>query len=92
MRLVVGQLIALIERYPALVNGAFIIIAWVGIKLIAEYLHTAAYTDLAIPQWLSLGLIGLIFLASFLYARRHEKQKLTKTEKATQQLYDEEAR
>ena len=39
-------------------------------------------------RWL---MIGLIFLASFLYARRHEKQKLTKTEKATQQLYDEEA-
>jgi len=92
MRLVVGQLIALIERYPALVNGAFIIIAWVGIKLIAEYLHTAGYTHIAIPQWLSLGLIGLIFVASFLYARQHEKQKLTRTERDTQQLYDDEAR
>src|SRR5262249_31092536 len=39
MRLVVGQLIALIERYPALVHGAFVIIAWVGSKLIVEYLH-----------------------------------------------------
>src|SRR5438034_3150553 len=34
MRLVVGQMIAVIERYPALVDGAFIIIAWVGLKLI----------------------------------------------------------
>ena len=92
MRLVVGQLIALIERYPALVNGAFIIIAWVGIKLIAEYLHTAGYTHLAIPQWLSLGVIGVIFGASFVYARRQEKRKLTKTEKATRELFDEEAR
>jgi YkoY family integral membrane protein len=92
MRLVVGQLIALIERYPALVNGAFIIIAWVGIKLIAEYLHTAGYTHIAIPQWLSLGLIGLIFVASFLYARQHERQKLTKMERATQELYDDEVR
>ena len=33
MRLVIGQLLVLVERYPALVDGAFIIIAWVGIKL-----------------------------------------------------------
>ena len=30
MRLVIGQLLAIVERYPALVDGAFIIIAWVG--------------------------------------------------------------
>ena len=42
MRLVVGQLIALVQRYPALVDGAFIIIAWVGVKLGVEYLHDAA--------------------------------------------------
>src|SRR6185503_2740009 len=41
MRLVVGQLLVLIERYPALVDGAFIIIAWVGLKLVQEYLFTA---------------------------------------------------
>ena len=41
MRLVVGQLLALVQRYPALVDGAFIIIAWVGIKLGLEYLHDA---------------------------------------------------
>jgi len=92
MRLIVGRLIALIERYPALVHGAFIIIAWVGIKLIAEYLHTAGYTHIAVPQWLSLGIIGVIFLVSFVYARRKEQQKLTTTEEATRELFDEEAR
>ena len=30
MRLVIGQLLVLVNRYPALVDGAFIIIAWVG--------------------------------------------------------------
>ena len=39
MRLVIGQLLALVQRYPALVDGAFVIIAWVGIKLLIEYLH-----------------------------------------------------
>src|SRR5687767_7158149 len=43
MRLVIGQLLVLVNRYPTLVDGAFIIIAWVGIKLVLEYLHTAGY-------------------------------------------------
>ena len=43
MRLVIGQLLALVERYPPLVDGAFVIIAWVGIKLLIEYLHTEGY-------------------------------------------------
>src|SRR5438093_1180664 len=61
MRLVIGQLLALVERYPALVDGAFVIIAWVGIKLLVEYLHTAGYVAFEIPKWLSLGLIVIIF-------------------------------
>ena len=69
MRLVVGQLLVLVQRYPALVDGAFVIIAWVGIKLCVEYFHDAHYTDIEIPRWLSLGLIVLIFLISYIYAR-----------------------
>jgi YkoY family integral membrane protein len=69
MRLVVGQLLTLVQRYPALVDGAFIIIAWVGAKLCLEYLHEAGYVPFEIPQWLSIGLILLIFAASFVYAR-----------------------
>jgi YkoY family integral membrane protein len=69
MRLVVGQLIVLVQRYPALVDGAFIIIAWVGLKLGVEYLHDAHYTTFEIPRWLSLGLIVVIFVIAFIYAR-----------------------
>ena len=69
MRLVVGQLLRLVQRYPPLVDGAFVIIAWVGIKLCVEYLHAAHYVSVEIPQWLSLGLIVLIFCGAFIYAR-----------------------
>lgn len=74
MRLVVGQLLALIERYPALVDGAFIIIAWVAVKLVLEYLHSVGYVGFEIPTWLSLGLIVVIFVAAFIYARREEQK------------------
>jgi predicted tellurium resistance membrane protein TerC len=69
LRLVVGQLITLVERYPALVDGAFVIIAWIGVKLGLDYFHEAGYVGVEIPQWLSLTLIAVIFAISFAYAR-----------------------
>jgi YkoY family integral membrane protein len=75
MRLVIGRLLAIVERYPPLVDGAFIIIAWVGIKLLVEYLHAEHYIAFEVPKWLSLGLIVVIFGISFLYARREEQRR-----------------
>jgi YkoY family integral membrane protein len=69
MRLVIGQLLALVNRYPTLVDGAFIIIAWVGIKLVLEYLHAAGYVHFEVPTWLSLGLIVVIFAIALVWAR-----------------------
>jgi YkoY family integral membrane protein len=69
MRMVIGQLLVLVNRYPTLVDGAFIIIAWVGIKLVLEYLHAAEYVDWAVPKWLSLGLIVVIFVVALVRAR-----------------------
>jgi YkoY family integral membrane protein len=70
MRLVAGQLIELIRRYPAIVDGAFLIIGWVAVKLVLEYLHDKHWIALVIPKWLSIGLIVVIFLISYVYARR----------------------
>jgi len=70
MRMVIGQLLAIVRRYPALVDGAFIIIAWVGVKLLIEYLHLEGHIHFQVNKWMSFGLIVLIFLASYLYARR----------------------
>jgi YkoY family integral membrane protein len=71
MRLVAGQMIALIRKYPALVDGAFIIIAWVAIKLVVEFLFHEGWIAWQIPKTISLGLIAVIFVLSYLYARRH---------------------
>src|SRR5437762_9567921 len=86
MRLVIGQLLAIVERYPPLVDGAFFIIAWVGVKLLIEYLHGAGYIGFEAPRWLSLGLIVVIFAISFLYAQRQERRTRTRTEKAAREL------
>ena len=50
MRMIIGQLLTLVERYPTLVDSAFIIIAWVGVKLLVEYLHTEEHIGFEIPK------------------------------------------
>jgi predicted tellurium resistance membrane protein TerC len=70
IRVVIAQLLAIVRRYPALVDGAFIIIAWVGLKLLLEYGHMTGWLEFQVPRWLSFGLIVLVFVASYLYARR----------------------
>jgi YkoY family integral membrane protein len=90
MRLVVGQLIALIERFPTLVDAAFVVIAWVGSKLILDYLHGAGYVHLEIPQWLSLGLIVVILAVAVFHARRQERRQAGSDPDAKQLIADEQ--
>ena len=89
MRLVIGRLLSLIEHYPALVDGAFIIIAWVGIKLLVEFMHTEGYIAFEVPRWLSLGLIVVIFVAAFLYARQQERHRGSATDRNAKELLND---
>ena len=91
MRLVVGQLLALVQRYPPLVDGAFVIIAWVGFKLCWEYLNQAGVVHLEIPQWLSLSLIAVIFTAAFVYAKLQGPVDVTPLGEVAEQALDAEA-
>jgi len=70
MRVVVSQLLSFIERYPPLVDAAFVVIAWVAFKLFLEYLEWAGVISFELPRSVSLGGVGAIFLVAFLYARR----------------------
>ncbi len=89
MRLVIGKLLSLIERYPPLVDGAFIIIFWVGAKLFLEFLNREGVVHFEIPSWFSLGLIVLIFSASFVYARTHARRAhAASVDEETKQLFE----
>jgi predicted tellurium resistance membrane protein TerC len=92
----VGQLIVLVERYPSLVDAAFVIIAWIGFKLCVDYLHSAGYVSLEIPQWLSLALIVVIFAVALIYARiqgpaEPDNEVDSLKEKAEEMLMEESA-
>jgi YkoY family integral membrane protein len=76
MRLVIGKLLALVERYPVLVDGAFVIIGWVGTKLLIEYGHAEGYVGFEIPKFISLGVIVVIFGIALGYALLQEKKEV----------------
>ena len=90
MRMVIGRLLAIVERYPPLVDGAFVIIAWVAIRLLVEYLAAEGYIALSIPEWLSLGVIVVIFGAAYIYARTEERKTQTRAERAANALFDDD--
>src|SRR4051794_20958868 len=73
MRLVIGKLLSLVERYPVLVDGAFVIIAWVGVKLLIEYGHAEGYVRFEVPKFISLGVIVVIFGIALAYALLKDK-------------------
>ena len=70
MRLVIGQLLRVVRRYPSLVDAAFVIIAWVAIKLLIEYLNGIHVITFHISKWVSFGLIIAIFSIAYFYARK----------------------
>jgi len=76
MRLVIGQLLTLVQRYPALVDGAFVIIAWVAIKLFIEYAAQVGWINFHIPKAISLGLIVVIFGISYVIARKQGPKEI----------------
>jgi YkoY family integral membrane protein len=92
MRLVIGQLLALVRRYPAIVDGAFVIILWVGIKLLLEWAHSYGWIDFEIPRWLSLSLIVVIFSVAYLYARGHAAQNDEQADGQDAELLTEDER
>jgi YkoY family integral membrane protein len=87
IRLIVGQVLVIIDRYPALIDGAYVIIAWVGLKLILEYGHDIGRVPFVISREVGVAIVILLFVASFLYARACGRGART----AAEEVEDEEA-
>jgi YkoY family integral membrane protein len=97
MRMLTMQVLQLVRKYPRLIDGAYIIVAWVGIKLFWEFLHHMHWVPFAIPKVISIGLVIVLFVASYLYAKAHPapEDKLSESAGEAQVLLtemDEEGR
>jgi len=75
MRLLIGQLLGIVQKYPAIVDGAYVIVAWVGIKLMIEYFHSIGLIAWEVPRWLSITVVFVLFGISAIYARWKEQKK-----------------
>ena len=75
MRLLIGQLLGIVQRYPAIVDGAYVIVAWVGVKLLIEYFHSIGLIAWEVPRWLSITVVFVLFGISAFYARWKEQKK-----------------
>ena len=74
MRFVAGGFLRLIELRPRLTEGAYIIVGWIGVKLIIEFLFQEQVIGFSIPKEVTYGAIAGVFLLSFLSRRRILKE------------------
>ena len=58
-----------------LVDGAFVIIAWVGFRLLVQYFHQLGLVGWEVPEWLGFGLIVVIFGVSLAWAILKERRE-----------------
>jgi predicted tellurium resistance membrane protein TerC len=75
MRILIGQLLGIVRSYPAVVDGAYVIVAWVGAKLLLEYLHAIGWIEFVIPKWVSVTVMLLLFAGTAVYAKLRAKPK-----------------
>jgi YkoY family integral membrane protein len=75
MRFVVGYFVILLERFPGLAEGAYVLVAWIGVKLVVSGIHDALVASeiddavvkwFHIPEWLFWSVMLLIAVISLL--------------------------
>jgi YkoY family integral membrane protein len=62
MRFVVRYFVAMLDRFPGLAEGAYVLVAWIGLKLTISGLLAEKYH---IPEWLFWSVMVLIMILSF---------------------------
>lgn len=72
MRFVAGGFLKVIERFPAVVDGAYVIVLWIGIKLCIEFCHRLSppLITFEVPEKIYFSVIGVILLVSLLMPRK----------------------
>ncbi|MEJ7637123.1 MAG: TerC family protein [Singulisphaera sp.] len=71
MRYVAGYFITLLDKFSGLATGAYVLVAWIGLKLILGGLHDGKFLALEMSDWVFWGGMALIVVASLIYKPRH---------------------
>jgi hypothetical protein len=71
MRFVVRYFVILLDRFPGLAEGAYWLVAWIGLKLVISGFHDAEYLGFHIPELLFWSvMIGIATLSMVIRPRR----------------------
>jgi YkoY family integral membrane protein len=70
MRLVVRYFVTLLDRFPGLAQGAYVLVAWIGLKLVISGLYSAKYIGFQINEWLFWSVMLAIAVLSFVIQPR----------------------
>lgn len=84
MRFVVRYFVVLLDRFPGLAEGAYLLVAWIGLKLAISGFHDGKYLGGHIPEWLFWSVMLLIAVLSVFWksaalaapGREHDKLHL----------------
>jgi YkoY family integral membrane protein len=89
MRFVVGYFVILLERFPGLAEGAYVLVAWIGLKLLVSGIHDAGLIAYHVPEsafWSVMLLIAVISLLVRPKTNRPEEPEL----RASLDVFDRE--
>jgi len=70
IRFVVRYFLILLDRFPGLAEGAYYLVAWIGLKLMISGFHSGHYLGFHIPEWLFWSVMLLIAVVSVLVKPR----------------------
>ncbi len=67
MRFVVRYFVVMLDRLPGLAEGAYVLVAWIGLKLSISGLHDKGALGGHVPEWLFWSVMVLIAVLSVLW-------------------------
>jgi YkoY family integral membrane protein len=76
MRFVATFFLSLLDTYAALETSAYLLVAWIALKLGLEIIHDLRFPELAeghghgMPSWLFWGVMGILFFGAFLFKNK----------------------
>jgi YkoY family integral membrane protein len=82
MRFVVRYFLVLLEKFPGLAQGAYFLVAWIGLKLLSSGLHDGEHIPFHMPEWLFWTGMATIGALSFLLGSRTPAERQSISESA----------
>jgi YkoY family integral membrane protein len=76
MRYVARYFINLLDRFPGLAQGAYVLVAWIGLKLVISGLHSAKFIGFEINEWLFWSVMLAIAVLSLIVQPRSRPSQI----------------